>query len=270
MRGVGIGMRDPHFDELMDPDQGVPWLELLTDNFLAPGGLTPLQLDRVVERYPITLHCVGMNLGGSDPLDIDYLEAVRRVAQRTQAAWVSDHLCFTAHGGRYYHDLLPLPFDDEAVCHVARRIAQVQDFLGQRLVVENVSAYVLADAPLREMEFLAAVCAAADCDLLLDINNLYVNQVNLGFDARQALEVLPLNRVREMHLAGFEDRGRYLVDAHNNPVSEQVWQLFREAACHLPEVPVCIEWDNDIPALDVLLAEAQCADALQRAASRAA
>ncbi len=270
MRGVGIGLRDPHFQQLMAADHGVPWLELLTDNFLARGGLTPLQLDRVVERYPVTLHCVGMNLGGSDPIDFDYLDAVRRIARRTQAAWVSDHLCFTAHGGRQYHDLLPLPFDDEAVCHVARRISQAQDFLGQRLVVENVSAYVRADAPLSEIEFVAAVCAEAGCDLLLDINNLYVNQVNLGFDALQALNALPLDRVREMHLAGFEERGRFLVDAHNNRVSEPVWQLFREATQRLAEVPVCIEWDNDIPALEVLLAEAKRADALCCAAGRAA
>jgi len=261
--GVGIGLRDPHFQQLMDQDHGVPWLELLADNFLARGGLTPLQLDRIAERYPVTMHCVGMNLGGTDPLDLDYLEAIGAVASRALPAWISDHLCFTACRGRHYHDLLPLPYDDEAVRHVARRIQQVQDFLGRRLVVENVSAYVRATAPLSEAQFVAAVCDEADCELLLDINNLYVNQVNLGFDALRALEALPLARVREIHLAGYEDKGHFLIDAHNHRVSEPVWQIYRQLAQRLPDVPVCIEWDNDIPALGMLLAEARRARTLR-------
>lgn len=261
--GVGIGLRDPHFQQLMDQDHGVPWLELLADNFLARGGLSPLQLDRIAERYPVTMHCVGMNLGGTDPLDLNYLEAIGAVASRARPAWISDHLCFTARHGRHYHDLLPLPYDDEAVRHVARRIRQVQDFLGRRLVVENVSAYVRATAPLSEAQFVAAVCDEADCELLLDINNLYVNQVNLGFDALRALEALPLARVREIHLAGYEDKGHFLIDAHNHRVSEPVWQIYRQVAQRLPDVPVCIEWDNDIPALGVLLAEARRARTLR-------
>ena len=261
--GVGIGLRDPHFQQLMDQDHGVPWLELLADNFLARGGLTPLQLDRIAERYPVTMHCVGMNLGGTDPLDLSYLEAIGAVASRARPAWISDHLCFTACHGRHYHDLLPLPYDDEAVRHVARRIQQVQDFLGRRLVVENVSAYVRATAPLSEAQFVAAVCDEADCELLLDINNLYVNQVNLGFAALRALEALPLARVREIHLAGYEDTGHFLIDAHNHRVSEPVWQIYRQVAQRLPDVPVCIEWDNDIPALGVLLAEARRARTLR-------
>jgi uncharacterized protein (UPF0276 family) len=254
--GVGIGLRDPHFQSLMNQDHGVPWLELLADNFLARGGLTPRQLDRIVERYPVTLHCVGMNLGGTDPIDRGYLKAIATVARRSRPAWISDHLCFTAHRGRHYHDLLPLPYDDETVRHVARRIQQVQDFFGRRLVVENVSAYVRAAAPLTEAAFIAAVCDEADCELLLDINNLYVNQVNLGSDTASALKALPLPRVREVHLAGYEDNGGVLIDAHNHRVSEPVWQIFGEVIRRLPDVAVCIEWDNDIPALPMLLAEA--------------
>ena len=255
--GVGIGLRDPHFDPLMTADHGVPWVELLADNFLARGGLVPRQLDRIAERYPVTLHCVGMNLGGTDPLDRDYLADIRTVAERTAPAWISDHLCFTSFHGRHYHDLLPLPYSDEAVRHVADRIGQIQDLLGRRLVVENVSAYLRADAPMSEAEFVAAVAAEANCELLLDINNLYVNQVNLGLDAATALARVPLERVREMHLAGYEDKGDYLVDAHNSRVSEPVWTLFAQAAARLPDVAVCIEWDNDIPPLDVLLDEAR-------------
>lgn len=262
MSGVGIGLRDPHFEQLMTVDHGVPWVELLADNFLARGGLQPRQLERIAERFPVTQHCVGMNLGGADPLDFDYLAEIRRIAQAVDPAWISDHLCFTSHAGRHYHDLLPLPFSDEAVRHISARIAQVQDFFGRRILVENVSAYLRAEAPLTEGEFLAAVCTETDCELLLDVNNLYVNQVNLGLDAAEAIACLPLGRVREVHLAGFEDKGEYLVDAHNNPVSEKVWTLFADLVGRLPEVAVCIEWDNDIPALDVLLAQAHRATAL--------
>lgn len=270
MSGVGIGLRDPHFEQLMAQDHGVPWVELLADNFLARGGLQPRQLQRIARRFPVTLHCVGMNLGGVDPLDFDYLAEIRRIAHTVAPAWISDHLCFTRHAGRHYHDLLPLPFSDEAVRHIAGRIVQVQDFLGRRMLVENVSAYVRVEAPLNESEFLAAVCAEADCDLLLDVNNLYVNQINLGLDAAQAIDRLPLERVKEVHLAGFEDRGQYLVDAHNNPVSEPVWHLYADLVARLPEVAVCVEWDNDIPALDVLLAEARRAAALVEQARGAA
>lgn len=256
--GVGIGLRDPHFHELVEQRHDTMWLEVLADNYLI-GGIARHKLQRAAERYPLTLHCVGMNLGGSGALDRIYIDRIGEMARETGAAWISDHLCFTAHAGRHYHDLLPLPFSDEAVMHTAARIQIVQDRLQQRLLVENVSAYLCADAPLTEAEFIAAVCAEADCDLLLDINNLYVNQVNLGFDARAALAVLPLQRVREIHLAGYEDKGDYLVDAHNNPVSDAVWNLFADYLRQLPGVPVCIEWDNDLPTLDVLLTQARTA-----------
>ena len=268
--GVGIGLRDPHFDQLMSEDHGVPWLELLADNFLARGGLTPRQLDRVAQRYPVSLHCVGMNLGGVDPLDRSYLDEIRRIADQAGAEWVSDHACFTAHGGRQYHDLLPLPYSDEAVRHIAGRVAEVQDHLGQRIAIENVSAYLRVDAPLSEAAFLAAVCDEADCTLLLDANNLYVNQVNLGLDARQAIAELPLERVREIHLAGYEDKGDYLIDAHNNRVSDPVWTLFAELMQAVPHVPVLIEWDKDIPPLATLLAEAERAGAIVRRVTEAA
>lgn len=253
--GVGVGLRDPHFERLMSEDHGVAWVELLADNFLAAGGLTPRQLERIAARFPVTLHCVGMNLGGIDALDRDYLAGIRQIADRVEGAWVSDHLCFTGHAGRQYHDLLPMPFSDEAVMHAAARIRQAQDLLGRRLLVENVSAYLRAQAPLSEGEFLRAVSEEADCELLLDVNNLYVNQVNLGLDAREALATVPLERVREVHLAGYEDRGHYLVDAHNHPVSEPVWALYAELVARRRDIAVCVEWDKDIPPLEVLLHE---------------
>ena len=268
--GVGMGLRDPHFEALMADRHGVPWVELLADNFLARGGLQPRQLERIAERYPVTMHCVGMNLSGVDPLDFAYLGEIHRIAQTVEPAWVPVHPCFSRHAGSHYHDLLPLPFSDEAVRHIAGRIMQVQDFLGGRLLVENVSAYLRVEASLTEAEFLAAVCDEAGCDLLLDVNNLYVNQLNLGLDALQAIARLPLGRVREVHLAGFEDRGNYLVDAHNNRVSEQVWTLFAEPVARLDGPAVCVEWDNDIPALEVLLAEGQRAKAVMERARYAA
>jgi uncharacterized protein (UPF0276 family) len=254
--GVGIGLRDPHFKQLITGQHSVPWLELLADNFLAPGGMTRLQLNKIIAAYPVTLHCVGMNLGGVDPLNFDYLQSVRQLAAHVSPAWISDHLCFTQYQGHHYHDLLPLPYTEEAVRYVADRIRTVQDFLECRLLLENVSAYLKSAAPMSEAEFLSAVTEEADCYLLVDVNNLYVNQVNLGSDAIQALQSIPLQRIREIHLAGYEDKGHFLIDAHNNRVSEPVWDLFARLMSLVPDVPVCIEWDNDIPPLNILLDEA--------------
>lgn len=260
--GVGMGLRAPHFRQLAGQDHGIPWLELLADNLVGRGGVVPRQLDVLAERYALTLHCVGMNLGGTDPLDPGYLRAIGALARRLGVSLVSDHLCFTAHRGSHYHELLPLPFDDESVRHVASRIVRVQDMLGCRIAVENVSAYLRAKAPLEEAAFIAAVCAEADCHLLLDINNLYVNQVNLGFDAARALGMLPLSRVREIHLAGYRETDGYLVDTHDCAVAEPVWALFRQASRLLPSVPVCIEWDHQVPPLHVLIAEVRRAAAV--------
>ncbi|MCB1790144.1 MAG: DUF692 domain-containing protein [Gammaproteobacteria bacterium] len=263
LAGTGIGLRGPHFEQLLAAPSRVPWLELLADNFLARGGLVPAQLQRIAAQFPVTLHCVGMNLGGVDALDRHYLERIRAIARQTDAAIISDHLCFTALNGRHYHELLPLPYNDDVVEHVAKRIRQVQDMLEQRILVENVSAYVRASSTLSEGQFIAAVAQRADCGILLDVNNLYVNQINLGTDAEAALRALPIERVAEIHLGGYEDKGRYLLDAHSRPVSDPVWELFDKAVAMLPEVPVCIEWDNDIPPLETLLAEARRATALQ-------
>ena len=254
--GVGIGLRDPHFKQLMTGQHAVPWLELLADNFLAPGGMTRLQLNKIISAYPVTLHFVGMNLGGVDSLNFDYLQSVRQLAAHVSPAWISDHLCFTQYQGHHYHDLLPLPYTEEAVRYVANRIRTVQDFLECHLLLENVSAYLKSAAPMSEAEFLSAVAEEADCYLLVDVNNLYVNQVNLGFDAAVALQRIPLQRIREIHLAGYEDKGHFLIDAHNNRVSEPVWDLFARLMSLVPDVPVCIEWDNDIPPLNILLDEA--------------
>ena len=270
--GVGIGLRGPHIQALLaEPPPPVAWLELLADNHLNAGGVRGAALDALCGRYPVTLHGVGMNLGGLDPLDPGYLRAIRDLRDRTGAAWVSDHLCFTRHGRHHYHDLLPLPGTAEAVHHVAARIRAVQDYLGAPLVVENVSAYVLpAEAELDEGGFISAVVAETGCAILLDVNNLYVSQVNLGTDARQLISALPLDAVREIHVAGHATVDGFLVDAHNQRVSDPVWSLLGHAAERLPGVPVLVEWDDAIPGLPVLLDEAARARRRVAAASHAA
>lgn len=255
--GAGIGMRSQHVNELLDQGTDVPWFELLADNHLAPGGIVPAQVQAMAERWPLTLHCVGMNLGGQDGLDWEYLQSIRELASRTHAAWVSDHLCFTACHGRQFHDLLPVPYTDEAMRHIAERVAQIQEFLGQPLVIENVSAYLrFRQSAMTEAQFLNQLVAQTGCEILLDINNLYVNHVNHGDDVMAYLDTLPLNAVREVHLAGYEDKGHYLLDAHNHRVSAPVWDLYEKIHPQIAHVPVLIEWDNDIPAFAELREEA--------------
>ena len=254
--GVGIGLREAHIDDILRRRPKVGWFEVLADNYFASGGMAPHQLEEVQRHYPVALHCVGMSLGSPEPPDYEYLAAVKRLAQRYQALWISDHLCFSAVGNTPLHDLLPLPYTQEAIEHAALKIGQVQDFLGRRILIENVSGYLTyKHSTLSEMEFLAAVATRADCDILLDINNLYVNRQNHGEAAVGAWEQLPFERVREVHLGGFQDCGDFLLDAHDHPVADPVWQLFAEFVALKHDVPVLIEWDNDLPTLQTLLNE---------------
>ena len=267
LSGTGLGLRSQHIDQVLTEHPSVPWFEILADNHTAPGGLVPRQLAAVRSNYPITLHCVGMSLGGTDPLDPAYLRGIRKLIDSYEPMLVSDHLCFSSHASHQYHDLLPLPFTEESLQHVSQRIRQVQDSLGMRILVENVSSYLTyRESTLSEFQFLAALTELTDCDLLLDLNNAYVNEVNHGIPVSTLFEQLPLERVREVHMAGFEDKGDYLIDAHNNRVAESVWSLFGELMRKLPEVPVLIEWDNDIPTLGVLLEEAARAEQMRAAA----
>lgn len=257
MSGVGIGLRAPHVRELLHREVDVPWLELLADNHLWAGGRARWLLDAVCERYPVTLHSVGMNLGGTDPVAWDYIGALRDLRDHCGAAWISDHLCFTQSRQHHYHDLLPLPCTEEAVRHVAERVDRIQDFLGAPLVVENASAYLeAAGAELDEGDFLHELAARTGCGVLLDVNNLYVNQINLARDPRRMIDKLEGDSIHEIHLGGFEDTGAFLIDAHNNRVSPPVWTLFQEVMARVPHAPALVEWDNDIPELDVLLDEA--------------
>lgn len=265
LTGSGVGLRSQHIHELLDQGTDVPWFELLADNHLAKGGLIAAQLDALRQRWPMTLHCVGMNVGGTDPLDFDYLASIRALARHTDAAWISDHLCFTACHGRQYHDLLPLPYTEEALRHIAARVQMIQDYFGQPLVLENVSAYLrFRTSALTEAQFLAELVQRTGCSVLLDVNNLYVNHVNHGDDVQAYLSALPMHAVVEIHLAGYQDQGEYLLDSHNNKVSAPVWALFEQVIAEIPDTPVLIEWDNDIPEFSVLRAEARKAETLRQ------
>jgi len=261
--GAGLGLRTQHINEVLCTKPDVPWFELLTDNHMAPGGLIPMQLEAIRSNYPITFHCVGMSLGGTDPLDMEYLRGVKTLIDRYQPSLVSDHLCFSQHGQHSYHDLLPLPFNEETLHHFSERITKIQDILKTRILVENVSSYLSYRAStISEAEFISELLSRTDCSLLLDINNIYVNAVNHGFSASEYLSQIPMQRVREIHLAGYEDRKTHLLDAHNNRISSPVWELYEEVVSKYADIPTLIEWDNDIPSFAVLCEEAETASAL--------
>jgi uncharacterized protein (UPF0276 family) len=255
LTGFGLGLRPEHYDDFVAGRQAVDWLEILSDNYLVPGGKPLYYLDKIRCDYPVAMHGVAMNLGSCDPLDFDYLADIKQLAERVQPAIISDHLCWTGYAGQKLHDLLPLPYTEEAVKHVAQRIRQAQDFLGRRLVIENVSSYLQARAPMPEWDFLRAIAEEADCGLLVDINNIYVSSRNHGFDPLGYLQALPADRVKQFHLAGHVDHGSYCIDTHDHPICSDVWKLYEQALEIFGQVPVMIERDDNIPLLPDLIAE---------------
>ena len=260
---TGVGLRSPHIGEILTDLPDIPWFELLADNHLVEGGLIPLQLESICQHYPVTFHSVGLSLGSIDPLNLDYLGKLKKLMQQYDIAWLSEHCCFTSVDGFHSHDLLPLPYSEESLTHMVERVSQVQDFLGEQILIENVSSYMrFAESTLDEVDFISELAKQADCLLLIDVNNIYVNHINQGIDTDQYIKNLPLERIREIHLAGFDDRGDYILDAHNNPVAEPVWQLYEKLIQHVANVPTLIEWDNDIPSLQRLLAEAEKAEVI--------
>ncbi|MEO8674701.1 MAG: DUF692 domain-containing protein [Casimicrobiaceae bacterium] len=258
--GAGIGLRTPHVRQVREERPAVPWLEVHSENYYADGGPALAALLRIRADYPLSLHGVGMSLGSTDPLDRTHLAKLARLVARTEPALVSEHLCWSGVGGRVLNDLLPLPYTEEALAHVCARVAEVQDFLGRELLVENVSSYLaFAAATIPEWEFVAAVARRTGCKLLCDVNNIHVNAVNHGFDADAYLAALPRDAVAEIHLAGFEATDTCLIDTHGAPVAPEVWALYRRAIARFGPVPTLIEWDTDIPPLATLLAEAATA-----------
>lgn len=262
---AGVGLRPPHYREMLARRPSLAFLEVHSENYFGAGGPPHHYLEQLRRDYSLSLHGVGLSLGSVDPLDPTHLTKLKQLADRYQPALISDHLCWTSAGGMHAHDLLPLPFTHAMAKHVARRILATQEMLGRRLLVENASSYVaFAESDMSEWEFVNEVVAEADCLLLLDVNNVYVNAVNHGFDARDYLAAMPAARVAEIHLAGFDtdERAQCLVDTHGKPVHEPVWALYRETVRRIGPRPTLIEWDADIPPLDVLLDEAAKANAI--------
>jgi len=259
LQGFGLGLRREHYHDFLErPRTGgrVDWLEVVSENYLVPGGRPLAHLERIRRDTPIAMHGVAMSIGGTDALDLAHLRALRALADRIEPAWVSDHLCWTGVDGRNLHDLMPMPYTEAALAHLVPRIAHAQDVLGRRLVLENVSSYLrFAADEMDEADFIVELLRRTGCALLLDINNVFVNSVNHGFDARAFITAMPADRVVQIHLAGHSDNGDHLVDTHDAPVCEAVWSLYAQAVRHLGPVPTMIERDDRIPPLDELLAE---------------
>jgi uncharacterized protein (UPF0276 family) len=256
IHGFGLGLRPEHYRDFLESRPRVDWLEVTSENFMVPGGKPLHHLDRIRRDHPMVMHGVSLSIGGSDPLDLHYLRDLKVLADRVQPGWVSDHLCWTGLAGHNLHDLLPLPYTEAALRHLVPRITQVQDLLGRRLVLENVSSYVrFAADEMSEADFIVELLKRADCLLLLDVNNVYVSSVNHGFDAQGFITAMPRERVVQLHLAGHQDAGGHLVDTHDAPVCEAVWALYAFAVRRLGQVPAMIERDDHIPALDELVAE---------------
>lgn len=260
---AGIGLRAPHVGELCRSRPQIGWLEVHSENYFVEGGPALSALESIRADYPISLHGVGLSLGSADPLDAEHLARLARLADLIEPSAVSDHLCWSHVDGRNLNDLLPLPLTDEALTLLCDRIDAVQSALHRPLLVENVCSYLrFADDTITEWDFVAAVAAKSGCKLLFDVNNVYVNAVNHGFDPRAYLAAIPADAVAEIHLAGFDGRGRCLIDTHGSRVAAPVWELYRIAIGRFGPKPTLIEWDTDIPALDVLLDEAAKAQAI--------
>lgn len=254
--GFGLGLRTAHYEDVLATRPRVDWFEVISENYMVPGGKPLYYLDRVRAEYPCVMHGVSMSIGSSDPLDPEYMAQLKALAQRLQPAWISDHLCWTGIAGRNTHDLLPLPYTEEALRHVAGKIRQVQDVLGRRLLIENVSSYVSYKASsMTEWEFLDALTREADCLLLLDVNNIYVSAYNHHFDPEAFLRGIPPERVQQIHLAGHSNCGAHIIDTHDADIVDPVWDLYGKAVALLGPVPTMIERDDHIPPLDDLVAE---------------
>jgi len=254
--GFGLGLRTDHYSDFVARKPAVDWLEVISENYMVPGGKPLYFLDTIRRDYPMVMHGVSLSIGSSDPLNTDYLKQLKTLVERIQPAWLSDHLCWTGVDHTNLHDLLPLPYTEAALRHLSGRITQVQDILGRRILLENVSSYVsYRDDEMTEWEFIAELVQRADCELLLDVNNIYVSSVNHGFNPHTFINAMPRQRVRQIHLAGHEDHGDYIIDTHDHPICNTVWELYAYTLQQLGNIPTMIERDDNIPPLDDLLAE---------------
>ncbi|HGI8166035.1 TPA: DUF692 domain-containing protein [Legionella pneumophila] len=254
--GFGLGLRTDHYEDVLGSNPPVNWFEIITENYLVPGGKPLYYLDKIRESYPMVMHGVSLSLGSSDPINWNYLKQVNELAARIEPAWISDHLCWTGVSGLNMHDLLPLPYTQEMVRHVVSRLTQIQDYLKMPLLIENVSSYLTyKQSEMTEWEFINNVLKQSGCYLLLDVNNVYVSAYNHGFNAMDYINAMPAEKVMQIHLAGHSNYGNYLIDTHDAPIIEPVWQLYAETIKRVGLVSTMIERDDNIPPLSELLTE---------------
>lgn len=254
--GFGLGLRPAYYQDLLTDQFLVDWLEIMTEDFLVLGGNNLFYLDQVVEKYPVAMHGVSLSIGSSDPIDLSYLSQVKKLAKRIKPAWISDHLCWTGINKINSHDLLPLPYTQEALTHIVNRVKQVQDFLDQPIMLENVSSYVeFKNSELTEWDFLSEIAQQSGCFILLDINNIYVSGFNHGFDPHTYIDAIPKEKVKQFHLAGHSNYQTHIVDTHDNEIIPPVWELYRYALNKFGKVTTMIERDDNIPPLSELLIE---------------
>lgn len=265
--GFGLGLRPEYYADILNGDPPVDWFEAITENYLVGGGPPLRNLERVAERYPLVMHGVSLSIGGTDPLDTDYLAQVKALAARIRPGWISDHLCWTSREGVQLHDLLPLPYNEATLRHVTQRVRQVQDFLGRRILLENVSSYVdWSQSDMTEWDFIATLAQEADCLLLLDVNNVYVSAFNHGFDADAFIAAMPAERVAQIHLAGHSNNGDHIIDTHDAPIIDPVFALYGRTVSRFGHIPTMIERDDKFPPFGDLLDELARVRAVSRAA----
>jgi hypothetical protein len=265
--GVGVGLRVPHYAAVLDQRPAIGFFEVISENFMVEGGKPLVYLDRVRELYPVVTHAVSLNIGGPDALDRSYLTRLKQLVRHVNPPWVSDHFCFSASGSAHVHDLLPLPYTSEVIRRVAERARVVQEFLEVPFALENTSSYLsYVGSELTEWQFISEVVERADIGLLFDVNNVYVTAHNHELDAREFVRGIPYDRVVQIHVAGHTNVGTHIIDTHRGPVSDPVWQLYGETIALTGAVSTSIEWDDHVPALPVLLAEAERAVAIRDAA----
>jgi uncharacterized protein (UPF0276 family) len=259
--GLGLGLRNLHFEQILSDWPAVDWFEAISENFMDSGGRPRAIIRQIAERYPLALHGVSMSIGSSDPLNLDYLKRLKALADEVKPAWISDHLCWTGVLGLNSHDLLPMPLTEESLTHVAGRVRQVQDILERPLILENPSSYIrFAQSTMEEPQFLRALAEETGCGLLLDVNNVFVSCFNAGTDPVAYLEAFPCERVAQMHLAGHQHLGTHIIDTHDRPVRREVWELFRLAWARTGGASTLLEWDGDIPSFDECHAEVRKAE----------
>jgi uncharacterized protein (UPF0276 family) len=255
--GLGVGLRTVHYPHILEKKPQVDFFEILSENYMDSGGRPLWVLDQVAERYPIVMHGVSLSIGSVDPLNREHLSKLKKLAERTKALWVSDHLCWTGVAGRNTHDLLPMPLSEEALEHVVGRVRTVSDFLERPLILENASTYAeFTSSSMSEWDFFARLMKEADCGMLLDVNNVYVSSYNHGFDPIAYLDAVPPERVVQYHLAGHTNKGTHIIDTHNDFVIDEVWKLYAHSVKRTGNVSTLLEWDADIPSFEVVHAEA--------------